>query len=77
VTPEALAVIRHSLELAAPGLTVRLRVAGGQVRPHFVAEPVEGDSVVETEGIRVFVAAGIGNDVVIDATQEHGNLLVR
>jgi hypothetical protein len=57
-----------------------LRVAGGEVRPQFVAEPLAGDEVVDVDGMRVFVAQKIVEeygDVVIDATEEHGNLVVR
>jgi hypothetical protein len=38
------------------------------------------DEVVEVEGMRVFVSRGIveqRDEVVIDATEEHGNLVVR
>lgn len=73
-------MIRHSLELAQPGAFVRLRVAGGQVRPHFVSEPAPDDEVVDVDGLRVFVAGAIASrssEVVIDATEEHGNLVVR
>ena len=59
---------------------MRLRIAGGEVRPHFVAEPFGDDEVADVEGMRVFVARAIVDelgDVVIDATAEHGNLTVR
>jgi hypothetical protein len=58
---------------------VRLRIAGGQVRPRFVPAPEEGDEIVETEGIRVFVARSIveqHGDVEIGVTPEHGQLVV-
>ena len=76
-------MIRHSLELAQadPGdVGVRLRVAGGQVRPQFVAEPFGEDEVVEVEGLRIFVARAIVDelgDVVVDVTEEHSTLVVR
>ena len=73
-------MIRNSLELADPGAAVRLRIAGGEVRPQFVAEPLPGDEIVDVDGVRVFVARKIieeYGDVVIDATEEHGNLVVR
>jgi hypothetical protein len=60
---------------------VRLRVAGGQIRPRFQPEPSDGDVVVEIDGARVFVAAEIvsqhGPDLEIDVTLEHDHLTVR
>jgi hypothetical protein len=60
---------------------VRLRIAGGEVRPRFVAEPDAGDEVVEVGELRVFVAAPIveqfGGDIVVDVTPEHGTLVVK
>jgi hypothetical protein len=76
-------VIRNSLELAGADpnqMGVRLRIAGGEVRPRFVATPEETDEVLETEGIRVFVARTIveeHGDVEIGVTPEHGQLVVR
>jgi Fe-S cluster assembly iron-binding protein IscA len=74
-------VLRRSLELAGESdVGVRLRVAGGEVRPRFVAEPLPGDEVVEVDGVRIFVAASIVEelgDVVVDVTPEHGTLVVR
>lgn len=83
ITPEALAVIRHSLGLAGldPSETgVRLRVAGGEIRPRFSPEPKDTDEVVEVEGIRVFVDAkaleGV-EEAEIGVTEEHETLVVR
>jgi hypothetical protein len=60
---------------------VRLRIAGGAVRPRFVPGPEAGDETVETGGIRVFIAQAIldanGGDVEIDVTAEHEQLTVR
>jgi hypothetical protein len=77
-------VIRRSLELAGADPTdvgVRLRIAGGEVRPRFVAQPEAGDEVIEVEEVRVFVAAPIveqfGGDVLVDVTPEHGSLIVK
>jgi hypothetical protein len=45
-----------------------------------VAEPFGDDEVAVVEGMRVFVARAILDelgDVVVDATEEHGNLIVR
>ena len=66
--------------MAGEGAAIRLRIAGGEVRPSFVTEPMPDDEVVVVEGMRVFVSRGIveqRDEVVIDATEEHGNLVVR
>lgn len=50
------------------------------MRPRFVPDPEPTDEVVETEGIRVFVARSIveeHGDVEIGVTPEHGQLVVR
>jgi Fe-S cluster assembly iron-binding protein IscA len=83
VTPQALEVVRRSLELAgadANDMGVRLRIAGGTVRPRFVATPEDEDEVVEAEGIRVFIARSIIDkygEVEVDVTPEHETLTVR
>lgn len=83
VTARALEVIRDSLELGGldPQETgVRLRMAGGEVRPRFSSEPGADDEVVEVEGIRLFVAPEVtsdGGDVEIDVEPEHETLVVR
>lgn len=83
VTPEAVELIRRSLELAEADpskVGVRLRVAGGEVRPRFVPKPEEGDAVVDVEGIRIFVAGEIVRelgDVEVAVTPEHGRLVIR
>jgi hypothetical protein len=81
VTDEALDVIRRSLELASADpseLGVRLRMAGGAIRPRFQAEPSEGDVIVEQDGIRIFLAADIAvGDVEIGVSAEHETLVVR
>ena len=60
---------------------VRLRIAGGAVRPRFVPGAEEGDETLEAGGIRVFIAKAIldanGGDVEIDVTDEHEELAVR
>ena len=81
VTPEAVDVIRRSLEIAGADpkeMGVRLRMAGGQIRPRFVAEAEAGDIVVEEAGVRVFVAASlVDGDVEIAVTPEHETLVIR
>ncbi len=76
-------VVRRSLELAGADpnqMGVRLRMAGGAVRPQFVAEPLEGDEIVEEGGVRVFIARSIideHGEVEIDVTTEHESLMIR
>lgn len=83
ITPEALEVIRRSLSLAgaeSSDMGVRLRMAGGAVRPRFAADPEPGDVMVEQDGVRVFVAESVvqGHDnVEIGVTTEHETLVVR
>jgi Fe-S cluster assembly iron-binding protein IscA len=83
ITPAALGVLRRSLELAGsdPGeVGVRLRRAGGEVRPRFEAEPRPDDEVVEVEGLRVFVAREIVDElgeVEVDISEEHEQIVVR
>lgn len=60
---------------------VRLRIAGGAVRPRFVPAPEADDEIVESGGVRVFIARSIldehGGNVVVDVTEEHETLTVR
>lgn len=76
-------MIRRSLELAKldPSQSgVRLRRAGGEIRPRFVTEPQPTDEVVEAGGIRVFVAREIvaeHPEAEIAVTPEHETLVVR
>ena len=83
VSAEAVELIRHSLELAGADpaeVGVRLRVAGGVVRPRFVPAAQEGDTVVEIEGLRIFVAKDIVDElggVEVVVTPEHSQLEVR
>jgi Fe-S cluster assembly iron-binding protein IscA len=82
ITPEAVAVIRRSLELAGadPSRTaVRLRVAGGEVRPRFVTEPEPSDVEVRAGDVRVYVASSAvpEGDAEIAVTPEHHTLVIR
>lgn len=76
-------MVRRSLELAGADpseVAVRLRMAGGQIRPRFTSEPDPTDIVVEAEGIRMFVAQALvegEGDVEIAVTPEHETLVVR
>lgn len=81
VTPEAVAVIKRSLELASADpseVGVRLRRAGGQVRPRFADDPHPDDEVIEVEGVRIFVERALATeDVEIAVSPEHDTLIVR
>lgn len=81
MTPQALDVIRRSLELAKADpskVAVRLRLAGGAIRPRFATEPSEGDAIVEAGGVRIFVATEIvSGDIEIGVSHEHETLVVR
>lgn len=83
ITPAALEVMRRSLELAGAdpdAVGVRIRRAGGEVRPRFETEPRPTDEVVEVERLRVFVARDIVDelgDVEVDVSEEHERLVVR
>ncbi len=59
-------------------MAVRLRLAGGAIRPRFATEPSEGDEIVEVDGIRIFVAKEIvTGDIEITTSAEHETLVVR
>lgn len=83
LTPQAVDVIRRSLELqqADPSeMGVRLRRAGGAIRPRFAIDPEPGDVVVESDGVRVFIEAGIAaehDEVEVAVSDEHDELVVR
>lgn len=81
ITPGAVEVMRRSLELSGDDeIGVRLRRAGGEIRPRFASEPAPDDVVIEAEGLRVFVDAGIAAehpDLEIAVTEEHDTLVVR
>lgn len=83
ITPEALDVVRRSLELAKldPAQAgVRLREAGGQVMPRFARGPEPTDEVVEAGGLRLFVERRIVEryaDVEIAVSDEHERLILR
>lgn len=83
VSDAAADIMRRSIQQGGydPGeVGVRLRVAGGQVRPRFAPQPEEGDEVVELEGLRVFIDGRILSstpDVTIDVSAEHETLVIR
>jgi len=72
----ARSLAQAGLDPASAG--VRLRVAGGEVRPRFAAGPEPDDEVVSTGGVLVFVAPGVadGADVEVGVSAEHDTLTV-
>jgi Fe-S cluster assembly iron-binding protein IscA len=82
LTPEAVALVRRSLELAnlnPASAGVRVREAGGELRPRFVASPEPTDEIVEADGVRVFVdprLAASRPEAVIGVSHEHERLVL-
>lgn len=86
VAEEAVEVLERALELAhAQDAGVRLHVArglggGADVQVEIAEAPVEGDEIVEVEGLRLFVDPGI-TDVVADpfltVEPQHDRVVVR
>lgn len=88
ITDEAVEVLRRSLELGNVDTTtggVRLRTArglggGADVQVELADGPLEGESVVEKDGIRVFVDPGLTEAVpnpVLVVEPQHENVVVR
>lgn len=83
ITPEAVQVVRRSLELAkldASTAGVRLRYAGGDVRPQLANAPQPTDEIVESGGVRLFVDRRIlddAPDIEVGVSPEHETLVVR
>lgn len=88
ITDEAVEVLRRSLELGGVDLTTggaRLRAArglggGADVQVELAEGPLEGESVVEKDGVRVFVDPGLGDvvpDPVVTVEPQHENVVVR
>ena len=79
ITPRALEVLRRGLEAARldPATTgVRVELAAGTARVSFAEEPEPGDEILETSGVRVFVASSAAGRV-IDVSAEHDQIVVR
>lgn len=81
VTPAAAGLIRRSLELAKldpADAGVRLRLAGGAVRPRFATAPEPDDEIVDLDGVRLFVDRALvtGDDVTVDVSDEHEQLVI-
>ena len=88
ITEEAVEVLRRSLELGNVDPStggVRLRTARGlgggvDVQVEFADGPLEGESVVEKDGVRVFVDPGLADavpDPVLTVEPQHENVVVR
>jgi Fe-S cluster assembly iron-binding protein IscA len=79
ITPRALEVLRKGLATARldPAQTgVRVRVLAGAARVEFAEAPEEGDEVVSSGGVRVFIAPTVAGRV-IDVSAEHEQIVVR
>jgi Fe-S cluster assembly iron-binding protein IscA len=88
VTEEAVEVLRRSLELGGldPGAAgIRLRAArglrgGAGVQVEFADAPAEGEALVETSGLRLFVDREVMRsmpDAVVAVEPPHGVVVVR
>lgn len=88
ITDEAVEVLRRSLDLGHVDSStggVRLRTAralggGLDVQVELADGPLEGESVVEKDGVRVFVdpgLAGVVPDPVLTVEPQHENVVVR
>ena len=88
ITEEAVAVLRRSLELGNVDTStggVRLRTAHGlgggvDVQVELADGPLEGESVIERDGVRVFVDPGLGDvvpDPVLTVEPQHETVVVR
>lgn len=88
ITDEAVEVLRRSLQLGNVDAStggVRLRTARGlgggvDVQVELADGPLEGESVVEKEGVRVFVDPGLSEavpDPVLTVEPQHETVVVR
>ena len=88
ITDEAVEVLRRSLQLGNVDTAtggVRLRTArglggGADVQVELADGPLEGESVVEKDGIRVFVDPSLIEavpDPVLTVEPQHENVVVR
>lgn len=89
VTPEAVEVLRRSLDLAniRPGSDggVRLRAAkglggGSDIQIELAAAPLEGEVVVERDGVKIFVDRSVGDlypEAVVALEPQHETVVVR
>ena len=89
ITPEAAAVLKRSLEMVGPGAAapagVRLRsvrgLGGGtEIQIELADGANEGESTIETEGVRVFVDPSVADlypDAVVALEPQHETVVVR
>ncbi|MDQ3916767.1 MAG: hypothetical protein M3323_15775 [Actinomycetota bacterium] len=88
ISDEAVEVLRRSLELGGVDLSTggaRLRMARGlgggvDVQVELADGPLEGESVVERGGVRVFVDPSLADavpDPVLTVEPQHENVVVR
>lgn len=89
VTPEAVEVLRRSLELAKVPDTshagVRLRSVrglggGSRIEIEFADGPVSNETVVEKDGIRIFIDPSVRElfpDAVVAVEPQHERVVVR
>ncbi len=88
ITDEAVEVLRRSLQLGNVDAStggVRLRAAralggGVDVQVELADGPSEGESVVEKDGLRVFVDPGVAEavpDPMVTVEPQHENVVVR
>ena len=89
VTPEAVEVLRRSLELANIGPDsgggVRLRAAkglggGSDVQVELAAAPLEGETVLEQDGVKIFVDRSVVDlfpEAVVALEPQHETIVVR
>ena len=85
VTPRAIEVLKRAFELGRMDpsrVGVRVSVAkslrGEEVRTGFAEQPEPDETTIETDGIRLFVAAELAErGAVIDVAAEHDQITVR
>lgn len=84
ITPEAVEVLRRSLELGG-GRAIRLRAARGlgggiDVQVELADEALAGEEVVEADGVRIFIDPDVTAsipDPVIAVEPQHETVVVR
>ena len=85
VTPEAVDVLRRSLALAPHATGVRLRAATGlgggvSVQIELADGPLEGETEVESGGVRIFIDPALTEavpDPIVAVEPQHERVVVR
>ena len=85
VTPEAVDVLKRSLALAPHAAGVRLRAATGlgggvAVQIELAEGPLEGETEVESGGVRIFIDPALTDavpDPVVTVEPQHERVVVR